>query len=83
MVQVKLNDALNSLLGPIKEKAQIINPDGTLFGYFEPAIEQEEAEYRKAALLFSPEEIEPCGPAQPTWRTTSEVLERLRSLENA
>ncbi len=83
MVQVRANESMRAAFGLIKERAEILNEDGTLLGYFEPVESEEDAAYRKAALLFDPEEVRKAKSAEGPWRTTAEVLERLHSLEKS
>jgi len=80
MVQVKANGAISAFFGPIKERAEILDDQGALLGYFEPADDQEDALYRHAATLFDPDEVRESLAAEGQWSTTAEILDRLRSL---
>jgi hypothetical protein len=78
MVQVKADGAMSAILEPIKERAEILNDQGALMGYFEPVDEEEEALYRHAATLFDPEEVQKAQSIEGRWSTTAEILDRLR-----
>jgi hypothetical protein len=77
MIQVKANEAVTSLLGSLKERAQILDDRGTLIGYFEPVPVNEDELYRRAAALFNAEDIQRSKTAEGPWFTTDEVLGRL------
>ena len=78
MVQVKVNE-VTAVLGPLKERAEILDDHGMLIGHYEPVESSEDALYRKAASLFDPEEIRRRKQSAGPWLTTAEVFERLRS----
>jgi hypothetical protein len=82
MVQLKVDGAMTAVLGRAKERAEILDEQGTLLGYFEPVESAEDELYRKAALLFDPEEIRRRKADPSPGHTTAEVLERLRSMGN-
>ncbi len=79
MVQVKADSSIRAILGAITERAEILNDDGTLLGYFEPVETGEEATYQSATLRFDPAEIEQSLKAEGVWHTTDEILDRLDS----
>jgi hypothetical protein len=84
MVQVKADGSMAAILGPIKERAEVLDDRGTLLGYFEPAVDTEEALYRHAATLFDPEEVQKAlADDDGHWSTTVEILDRLRALGKA
>jgi hypothetical protein len=80
MDQLRVDGAMTAVLGRAKERAEILDEQGTLLGYFEPVESPEDELYRKAALLFDPEEIRRAKADDRPGHTTAEVLERLRSL---
>jgi hypothetical protein len=80
MVQLRVDRATTAVLGQAKERSEILDDQGTLLGYFEPVENPEDELYRKAALLFDPEEIRRAKADDRPCYTTAEVLERLRSL---
>ncbi len=82
MVQVKASEAVSALLGQIKERAELLDDRGTLFGYFVPVAVEEDELYRKAASLFDPEEIRRRKLEGGPGYTIDEVNERLRSAGN-
>jgi hypothetical protein len=83
MVRVKDNGSIRGLVGSVKERAEILNDDGTILGYFEPVNSEEDLAYQKAALLFDPEEIQESLSSAGPWRTTAEVLERLNAVKES
>ena len=56
MVQIRANEAVDSFLGSLKERAEVLDVEGKLLGYFEPVSLEEQ--YRRAASLFTDEEIQ-------------------------
>ena len=78
MVQVKADDAVLAILGPLRERAEILDDRGMLVGYFEPVEKEEDALYRKATSLFDPEDVRSSLLIDGPWKTTEEVLDRLR-----
>jgi hypothetical protein len=82
MVQVKADGVMSAIFGPIKERAEILDDNGALLGYFEPVGSEEDVLYRKAALLFDPKEVQRSTLADGVWKTTDEVLGRLNPQGN-
>jgi hypothetical protein len=80
MIQVQTDEAAASILRPLKERAELLDDQGTLIGYFYPVDDDQEALYRHAATLFDPDEVRESLAAEGHWSTTAEILDRLRSL---
>ena len=84
MVQVKANEALISLLGPLTERAEVLDTDGKLLGFFIPAEEGAEILRRKAFADYESGAYQARRAASSANKerfTTEQVLERLRGLK--
>ena len=79
-LKIQLDREMSETLGKLKERAEIVDERGTILGYFEPVDPEEEELYRRAALLFDPEEIRRAKADDRPCHTTAEVLDRLRSM---
>ena len=85
MVQVKANESILSVIGTLKVegRAEVLDDRGAVIAYLIPAERDEDELYRKAALLFDPEEVRRRKEDHSPGYTTAEVLERLRSMDNS
>jgi hypothetical protein len=84
MVQVKADEAMLTLLGPLKERAEVLDHQGKLLGYFTPVDTEAELLRRKIFADYESGEYQKrkaMSEGQEKY-TTEQVLERLRSLVN-
>jgi hypothetical protein len=76
MVQVIVDDAMSTILEPIKERVEVVDDRGTVLGYFEPATDEEQASYRNAAASSNPDESREKLAADEPSSTPREILDR-------
>ena len=85
MVQVKADESMISILGPLKERAEVLDHQGKLLGYFTPVDVEVDFLRRKAFADYESGEYQKRrakSQGQEKY-TTEQVLERLRSLGSA
>jgi hypothetical protein len=72
-----LQQSLSSLPG----LTEVRDAQGTILGYFSPASQKSSEAYAQAAAHFDPEEMKRRKLSNEKGRTTSEVLNRITTLE--
>ena len=80
MIQVQANDAIQTVIGTLKGRAEVLGDRGEVVGYLIPVDPEEDALYREAAQLFDRDRIRASKADSSPGYTTAEVLERLRSI---
>src|SRR5437588_188982 len=84
MTVLTANEALQTLLGGVRDQAEIRDANGNVLGYYTPLNQAEELLYQQAAQLFDPTEFERLrkeehGKGVPF----DQVMEHLKALEKA
>ena len=83
MITLTADEAMQDLLGRLKEPTEIRDSKGRPIGYFTPAASQETLLYQQVAAHFDPEEMRRRKESGHPGDTTPEVLEHLKSLGTA
>jgi hypothetical protein len=82
MITVTAPVEIAGILGEAKELVEIRDSSGKVIGFFAPSSMQHAAQYAKAAAQTDRAVIQRAKEESGPNRTTAEVLERLRALEN-
>jgi GTP-sensing pleiotropic transcriptional regulator CodY len=82
MGQVQANEAVSAFFSPIKERAEVLDLQGKLLGYFIPAENEDEILRQRIFADYESGEYQKrkAKSAGEEKFTTEQVLERLRSL---
>jgi hypothetical protein len=83
MVQIKANEAVDSFLAQLKERAEVIGVEGKLLGYFTPALSPEEELRQKAFAEYDPERARRRRESPEGGFTTEQVKSHLNSLSGS
>jgi len=83
MNRIVTDAALNQSLVKLDGLTELRDDDGRVLGYFAPACHDSAAMYVEAAAHFDPDEMKRRKESNTKGSTTSEVLDRIKSLEQA
>jgi len=82
MTTLTADQALCDIFAALKEKAEVLDAEGTAIGYLTPREVEEELLYEYAAKAFDAGEIKRQLNEEKTGAPLEEVLERIRRSEN-
>lgn len=81
MVIVTADNQMHVVIGNLAEPAEIVDSGGNVLGYYTPARVRDAKAYAEARQHFDPEVLKRRRETGPVGRTTKEVLERLKAME--